>query len=137
MPQPEPMTLLEFPEIPGYISVARTAKIFGFSKASIYYKIYTQRAFQHVYRLGGAGEGTRPVLLLLESEVRAVKAAEDAAAAVVPFKDRLNAWHKRVKEWGKAQPQLFSGPIHTAGQPHLDLQTLYLDHHPGDPRPTE
>lgn len=128
------MKLEDIPEMPGYISVARAARIFDMTKASIYYKIYEQEKFKHVYRLGGGDEESRPVLLLLESEVRQVAAREAEEAAVVPLKDRLNAWNKRVKDWGR-RTGWSATEIHVAGQPDLKLQAAYLAATPQDVRP--
>src|SRR3954469_18984974 len=128
------MKLEDIPELPGYISVARAARIFDMTKASIYYKIYEQEKFKHVYRLGGVDEESRPVLMLLESEVRQVAKAELDEADIVPLKERLNAWNKRVKQWGR-ETGWTATEIHVAGQPDLKLQGAYSAANPGDARP--
>lgn len=122
------------PELPGYISVARAAKMLGCSKPTIYSKIYDQQVFKHAYRLGGAEDETgRPVLVLLEQEVKDLLTQQQQQVAVVPLRHRLNAWNRRVKEWGRQGN--WSGVIHTAGQPHLELANAYEAAHPDDLRP--
>ena len=128
------MKIEDIPTMPGYVSVARAAKIFGMSKASIFYKIYEQEAFRHVYRLAGAEDHARPVLLLLESEVYQVAAREREEARTESFRARLNHWNKRVKQWGR-ETGWTRTEIHTAGQPHRLLQQAYLAVHPDDRRP--
>jgi hypothetical protein len=138
------LTMADIPELPGYVSVSRAAAIFGFSKPSIYYKIYEQGSFRHVYRIKGADDETRPVLVLLESEVLAVKEAEDAAAmpvgeADLPYAKRLTRWHRRVKKWGldAATGSAVAQSINYRGFPTLQLQAAYLAAHPEDPKPVE
>jgi hypothetical protein len=132
----EPLTIEQIPQIPGYLSVAQAAEIFGYAKESIFYKIYRQRAFNHVYRVGDTSPGSRPVLVLLEAEVREVKAREDAASTEEPFKSRLRSWNRRVKQWG-VDNNWTQNVIHKSGQPHIDLQAAYEKAHPDDLRPTE
>jgi hypothetical protein len=128
------MKLELIPPIPGYISVARAAKILGMAKASVYYKIYDQDAFNHVYKLPGADDSARPVLLMLESEVRSVAERERAQRGEGEAKERLRVWNQRVKVWGRAGGWA-SSEISTFGQPSLLLQGAYLQAHPQDPRP--
>lgn len=128
--------LHSLPELPGYVSIARAAAMMGCSKVTIYSKIYDQGVFQHAYRIGGAQDDTgRPVLVLLEQEVkdRLAADAEREASRVVPYRHQLTAWNRRVKEWGRQSG--WSGAIHTAGQPHLELANAYEAAHPQDPRP--
>lgn len=127
------MKLEEIPPIPGYISVARTAKILGMTKASVYYKIYEQNAFKTVFKLPGSEDESRPVLLLLESEVRRVGVREAEERTMVPLKERLAGWNTRVKTWGSDNG--WQTPIHRAGQPPKALQEAYLSAHPEDVRP--
>src|SRR3954468_18263042 len=94
------LQMKDIPELPYYISVAQAAKMFGLSKVSMYYKIYTQRAFQNVFRIGGnpedpAGSNERPFLLLLKSEVHEVLKAEIEAQNRVTPEQQLNDWNHR------------------------------------------
>src|ERR1700755_2723471 len=111
------LTATDLPELPGYMTVQAAADLFGFAKASIFYKIYEQQVFKHVYRIGSVEETKRPVVVLLESEVRQVKAREDAEAAQIPYHMRINAWNKRVKDWGRAT-NWRATEINIQGQPH-------------------
>lgn len=128
------MKLEDIPPIPGYVSVARTAKILGMTKASVYYKIYDQDAFKRVYKLPGAEDASRPVLLLLESEVREVAEREAAARPRDPAREALAAWNKRVKDWGRTTGWSVTD-IRAPGQPHLSLQAAYIAANPDDVRP--
>lgn len=129
------MKIEDIPELPGYISVSRVAAKFGMTKASIYYKIYEQGAFRHVYKVTGSDDDQRPVLLLLESEVEQVYRAEKERENYVPLRERTHAWNKRVKQWGRDSKWGGGVPIHAAGQAHRDLQLAYVKAHPDDPRP--
>ncbi len=131
------MKIGDIPELPGYLTVYRVAKLFGLSKASIYYKIYEQQAFKHVYKIPGSENDQRPVLVVLESEVHQVLAQERARAAQEPLRVRLNAWNKRVKDWGRATNWGDGVPIHKSGMAHKSLVEDYLAANPNDPRPTE
>lgn len=130
------MKLAEIPVLPGYISVARAAKIMGLHKVSVYYKIYEQDAFRTVFKVPGADEGSRPIILLSQAEVEQVAARERAEAANVqaPLRERLNAWNKRVKAWG-IETSWGDQPIFEAGAPSRPLQSAYLQAHPQDARP--
>jgi hypothetical protein len=131
------MKLADIPVLPGYISVARAAKILRMNKVSVYYKIYEQDAFRTVFKVPGAEEGSRPVILLLEAEVTAVANNLAAVASVVgevPLRDRLSGWNKRVKAWG-SETGWGDKKIYEAGQPSRPLQNAYLAAHPEDARP--
>jgi hypothetical protein len=122
----------QFPELKGYLSVARVAELFGMKKASIYYKIYEQRRFKQVFRVPGATDDARPVLVLLESEVRQVLAEEQANAEPSP-QQRLTEWHRRVKAWGRDNG--YELKIHAAGKPLLEICEAYERANPQDPHP--
>lgn len=130
------MKLSEIPVLPGYISVARAARLLNMNKVSVYYKIYEQDAFRTVFKLAGAHDESRPVILLLEAEVKAVAAREqhEAETFAPALRERLNAWNKRVKAWGLSTGWS-DGTIHVAGAPSRPLQTAYLEANPQDPRP--
>lgn len=129
------MNINDIPELPGYMTVNRVAALLGLSKASVYYKIYDQKAFKHVYKVSGRDNDQRPVLLLLESEVKAVVAEEQRKAEQQPLRVRLHAWNMRVKEWGRSTGWGGGVPIHKSGMAHKDLVRDYVKEHPEDPRP--
>lgn len=129
----------DLPELPGYMSIAEAAKLFGLTRQGIYYRAFTAKKFGTVYRVGGGTDsGERPFLLLARAEVDRVlrEEAQQVAhqAALVTPEERLNAFHRRVKEWG-----LWSNwtrtRISTKGRPHHELVAAYEQAHPNDRRP--
>lgn len=124
----------EIPELPGYMTVATVARIFGIEKESVFYKIYEQGAFQHVYKVGPPEETRRPVLLLLESEVRRVFSTERASVPMHTSRTLLKEWNKRVKAWGR-ETGWTETPIADAGRPPKALVQAYLEANPEDTRP--
>lgn len=124
----------DIPELPGYLTVSAVAKMFGIQKESVFYKIYSQGAFKHVYRVGSLEETQRPVLLLLESEVKQVFKAERDSVRVHTSRELLNSWNKRVKDWGRVT-QWNGAEIKINGRPQQELVAAYLAANPADPRP--
>lgn len=125
----------ELPELPRFINIAQAARILGISKTSVYYKIYEQKKFNVVYRVGGGKDAEaddRPYILLLKVEVEDLAEAEKAAAAEVPLRIQVNLWNKRVKDWGRQNDW---GVVNPKGRPNLDLIEAYVESHPNDPRP--
>lgn len=109
----------DIPELPGYLTVQAVGKLFGIAKESVFWKIYTQKAFQHVYKVGSPDETQRPVLLILEDEAHKVfkqeqlsRVREDTDA------EKLNAWNKRVKQWGR-DTGWDTMPIRVSGRPPM------------------
>lgn len=139
----------DIPELPGYLTVATVAKMFGMRKESIFHKIYEQKSFQHVYRIGGKvtfkgldgkvrvedDVSQRPIIVLLESEVMRVFQQEmDSASAKPEPSNDLTLWNKRVKQWGR-DTGWAEAPIQVNGRPPLKLVKAYLAANPADPRP--
>lgn len=125
----------ELPELPRFINIAQAARILGITKTSVYYKIYDQKKFNVVYRVGGGKDAPpddRPYILLLKVEVEDLAKAEREAAAEVPLRIQINLWNRRVKEWGR---QNGWGVVNPKGRPNLDLIEAYVKSHPNDPRP--
>ncbi len=134
------MNLSDIPILPGYIGVARAAKILGISRVSVYYMIYDMDAFKNVFKIESRDGDTRPMILMSEAEVRRVAAEREARAAQPdpgPLRERVHDWNKRVKQWGEKSGWAKSSnvTINKAGQPHNDLKMAYLEAHPDDPRP--
>lgn len=127
----------DLPEVPGYISVARACAIMGIAKSSMFYKIYEQKAFRQVYRLSGEDDDARPTILMVEAEVLAVQRAEAEAVRQLPLHERVMDWNKRVKAWAAEHTDLWPTRVHAAGPPARELQMLYQQHVPQDPRPLE
>lgn len=128
------VTPWDFPEVPGYMTVAQVAKLYGVSKENVYYKIYTQRRFRKVFRVGkNRNETTRPVLLLDEAEVRAMHARETA----VSYDKQLLEYNRRVKEWARRTGwrSRTGTPTHLNGPPHRELVEAYTAANPQDPPP--
>lgn len=120
------------------MSVAQVAKLFGITKTAVYHKIYKQKAFNNVFRVGGNpndphGEHERPFLLLLKSEVHAVKESETARRNTVSPEQQVREWNRRVKDWGRQDGRF--GPIHPGGRPVQELKIAYEKAHPDDPFP--
>lgn len=131
----EPLDPKDIPLLPRYISVAQAARIFGMSKPGIYDKIYKQRKFDVVFRVGDDEYGDRPFLLLLKDEVLAVKKHEDEIAAMPPPLTALvSAWNQRVKDWGR-QSDMDGFRVNPKGPPNARLVEAYLNSNPRDPRP--
>lgn len=134
------MKLSDIPILPGYIGVARAAKILDISRVSVYYMIYEQDAFKNVFKVESRDGDTRPMILMAEAEVRRVAAEKQERASQPPpgpLRERVTAWNKRVKDWGvQTGWDISSGVrINKAGQPHQDLKVAYLKEHPDDLRP--
>lgn len=134
------MKLSDIPILPGYIGVARAAKILGISRVSVYYMIYDMDAFKNVFKVESRDGDTRPMILMAEAEVRRVaaeKAEKASTPSEAPLRDRITVWNKRVKKWGveTGWDKTSGVRINQAGQPHHDLKAAYLAAHPGDPRP--
>lgn len=132
------VTPWDFPEVPGYMTVKQVAALYGMSRENIFYKIYTQRRFQKVYRVGkDMDETERPMLLLDEAEVRAVHARDTARETAATFEQLLNAFNKRVKAWGREHDwhSATGTPVRVHGAPHRELVEAYLRAHPDDPEP--
>lgn len=131
------LTLADIPELPGYLPVARIAADYGVHKGTIYYMIYHQAAFRHVYKVTTGVEDPRPLIVILESEVRSVFAERERRAnearELTPAQ-QLNVWNRRVKQWGR-DTAWDRTPILTAGPPSVPLTAAYLDAHPDDPKP--
>jgi hypothetical protein len=131
------LTLAQIPELPGYIPVARIAADYGVHKGTIYYMIYHQAAFRHVYKVSTGMDDPRPLIVILESEVREVFAARERKAKEIRQltpAQQVQQWNRRVKQWGRdigweKTPILLSGP------PSVPLVTAYLEEHADDPRP--
>lgn len=126
-----PLTSADIPRLPGYVTIPEAAEILGITRTTMYYKIYEQRAFRTLFRVGDPEEGRRPIVLLLETEVRDLARREAELAVHTP--DPLNAWNKRVKDWARGNGMT----VHVAGQPSMQLRTAYVAAYPQDPRPQE
>ncbi len=131
------MNIDDIPEFPGYLGVSRVAQLFGITKTGVYYKIYDQRVFRHVYKVAGNEDGQRPTLMLWEPEVMEVlkRETDEREKRGVPLRDRVSAWNKRVKQWGRDTGWNNGAHIHDTGRPHNDLVSAYLASNPDDPRP--
>lgn len=125
----------DFPELPGYLTVAAVAKLFDITKESIFWRIYHMKTFKKVYRIGSKEETKRPVIVLDEAEVMEVLARE---RHLVPEpesdKQELIAWHRRVKDWARAN-NWTQTPIQPQGRPAHAMIIAYVAANPADPRP--
>jgi hypothetical protein len=126
------------PELPRYVGVAQAARILGIAKVSVYYKIYEQRKFATVYRVGGDEEGIRPFLLLareeVEAELEAMRLAENSPPRAKTLAQQRLEWNRRVKEWGLNNSR-HAPFVRASGQPRADLVQAYLRTYPDDVMP--
>ncbi len=134
------MKLADIPILPGFIGVARAAKILGVSRVSVYYMIYEQDKFRNVFKVESRDGDTRPMILISEAEVlrlAAQKLAEAEQPAQGSLRERITEWNLRVKQWGNDSGWAADNgvTINKAGQPHHDLKAAYLAAHPDDQRP--
>lgn len=133
------LTQDEIPELPGYLPVAAISARYGVHKGTIYYMIYHQRLFRHVYKISTGVDDKRPLLLILEQEVDAVFAARVQSAATVKnlsAAQLLQQWNRRVKQWGTDQGWTDTR-IFPSGPPNKALVEAYLADNPEDPSPAE
>lgn len=128
------LELSDFPELEGYVSVAKAAQLMNVSKPSVYYMIYDQGLFAGVRRIGGdpadpGGLKERAYLLIPEDEFERVRAERETKKP--PLHKLVHAWNERVRAWGKAND------FHTTewSRPTTALVEAYLKAHPDDPRP--
>lgn len=131
------LKLADIPELEGWVSVAKAAKIFGVHKESVYYMIHHQGLFEGVRRIGGdpsdpSGKKERTYLIIPAAEVERVRAEKAAAPTGPPLAEQIKEWNKRIKQWGAANGYR-TGPY---GRPLDALRDAYLAAHPDDPRPT-
>ncbi len=133
------LTIDDIPVFPDYITVARAAQLLGQTKEGIYHKIYSSRTLPRVFKVLGADENSRAILLIHEADVLELRdelKRTEAARASEPYRLRLRAWYQRVKTWGRENgfdPQT----IHHAGPATLQLQKAYINTHPYDRRPED
>jgi hypothetical protein len=131
------LSLAEIPELPGYLPVSRIAADYGVHKGTVYYMIYQQAAFQHVFKVSMGADDPRPLIVILESEVRSVFAERERHAklmATPTLAQQLAAWNRRIKDWGRSIDWTETA-IHVSGPASLSLTAAYQREHPGDPRP--
>lgn len=131
----------DYPQLPGYMTVAQVAKLWGTSKENIFYKIYNQQKFKHVYRVGeNEDETKRPMLMLLAAEVREVyerEQREKQEGKPLTVAQQRAAWFGRVRVWGREQGwrSKTGSPVYDSGPLHRDLMDDYLKAHPDDAEP--
>lgn len=131
------LELSEIPELEGWVSVTKAAKLMGLSKPSIYYMIHDQGLFNGVRRIGGdpmdpSGIKERAYLLIPQEEVERVQAERQARAAKEPpLHVQINNWNTRLNDWGRAN----GFHVTTTGRPTNALVEAYVEAHPLDPRP--
>jgi hypothetical protein len=129
------MTIDEIPDLPGYLSVAQVVERYGINKQTVYYMIFSQRAFKRVFKISRGSDAKRVVLMLNEAEVASVMQQREERGHRPPSrKAALRDWTYRVKQWGWDN-KWTATPIAKSGPPTRQLVDAYLQAHPDDPRP--
>lgn len=127
----------DIPELPGYLTVAAVSERYGIHKGTVFYMIYNSRRFENVYKVSkGKTNGTedqRPLLLLLEEEVKTVMADRGLTEQAGP-NSTLAAWNRRVKDWARSIGWTQT-PIEVKGPPQRALVAEYLKANPDDIKP--
>lgn len=131
-------TVDDIPELPGYTTVAALASEYGVAKGTIYYLLYTKRAFERPYKVSRGLSDERPLILLEEKNAHEVMKKRGTEMAehnrVSGNADEVKHWNRRVKNWGR-EIGWTTTRISDSGQAGKLLVEAYLEAHPEDVRP--
>lgn len=127
------MKLEDVQELPGWVSVARAARLLGCSKQVVYYRMRAGE-LPSIFKILGEDKDARPLYLVSLLEVEKLQAKADAASKVVKSNRLIlvNERNHRIKAWGRDH---WSGVIFEKGQPQRELVDAYEAAHPQDVLP--